>query len=98
MGVGLLLEMAASGQGERIALGPLDGGTSYTRLAELAAGGGAVLTAVGAKQAVLLGRNGPILPHVLFAAAHAGIPFCPMNYRLSTQYLHDLLAELDGRS
>jgi acyl-CoA synthetase (AMP-forming)/AMP-acid ligase II len=96
MGVGLLLDMASSGHGERIALGPLDGGISYARLAELAARGGAVLAAEGAKQAVLLGRNGPILPHLLFAAAHAGIPFCPINYRLSTQQLHDLLAELAG--
>lgn len=96
MSIGLLLDMAASGQGDRVALGPLEGGTTFGKLAELAAGGGRVLAGENARQAVLLGRNGPILPHLLFSAAHAGIPFVPLNYRLSTRQIHELLEDLDG--
>lgn len=96
MSVGILLDMTASGQGERVALGSSEGGTTFGELAELAAGGGRVLAEENARQAVLLGRNGPILPHLLFSAAHAGIPFVPLNYRLSTRQIHELLEDLDG--
>jgi acyl-CoA synthetase (AMP-forming)/AMP-acid ligase II len=42
------------------------------------------------------GRNGPGYPQVLFAAAAAGVPFAPLNYRLSAGQLHELLAGLAG--
>jgi acyl-CoA synthetase (AMP-forming)/AMP-acid ligase II len=92
----LLLEMAAGGHGDRIALGSGPDATTFARLAELAAGGGAVLADRGAGQAVLLARNGPILPHLLFAASHAGLPLVPMNYRLSAEMIQELLERLDS--
>jgi len=99
MSLSLLLEMASSGLGDRVALGRGDDAITFTRLAELAAGGAAVLTEprdrpVG--HAVLLGRNGPIMPHLLFASTHAGIPFTPMNYRLAADQIRELLADLDN--
>jgi acyl-CoA synthetase (AMP-forming)/AMP-acid ligase II len=96
MSLGLLLEMAAGGHGDRVALGSGPDGTTFARLAELAAGGGAVLADRGAREAVLLARNGPILPHLLFAAAHAGLPLVPLNYRLSAEMIREQLARLDA--
>ena len=96
MSLNLLLEMAAGGHGDRIALGSGPDATTFARLAELAAGGGAVLADRGAGQAVLLARNGPILPHLLFAASHAGLPLVPMNYRLSAEMIQELLERLDS--
>jgi acyl-CoA synthetase (AMP-forming)/AMP-acid ligase II len=93
--LGLLLEMAASGYGDRKALGSGPGATTFARLADLAAGGGAVLADRG-NQIVLLARNGPILPHLLFAAAHAGLPLVPVNYRLSGDMIRELLGRLDS--
>ena len=41
-----------------------------------------------------MGTNGLAFPIGLFAAAAAGVPFVPLNYRLSHDQLHDLLAPL----
>jgi acyl-CoA synthetase (AMP-forming)/AMP-acid ligase II len=94
--LGLLLEMAASGYGGRVALGRRNGGTTFSRLSELASGGGAVLASQSFRHVVLLARNGPLVPHVLFASAYAGMPFVPLNYRLSAQPLRELLARLEA--
>lgn len=96
MSVALLLEMATGH--DRVALGGRDDGTTFARLAELAAGGATVLRehAPGAGHAVLLGRNGPVMPHLLFAATTAGLPFTPMNYRLAADQILELLADLDS--
>jgi acyl-CoA synthetase (AMP-forming)/AMP-acid ligase II len=41
-----------------------------------------------------VGTNGLAFPIGLFAAAAAGVPFVPLNYRLSDHQPHDLLAPL----
>ncbi len=41
-----------------------------------------------------VGTNGLAFPIGVFAAAGAGVPFVPLNYRLSHDQLHDLLAPL----
>jgi acyl-CoA synthetase (AMP-forming)/AMP-acid ligase II len=88
--------MAAGGHGDRVALGSGPGATTFARLADLAAGGGTVLADRGAGQVVLLARNGPILPQLLFAAAHARLPLVPLNYRLSAEMIRELLGRLDS--
>ena len=42
----------------------------------------------------LRGHDGLAFPIGVFAAAGAGVPFVPLNYRLSHDQLHDLLAPL----
>ncbi|MGB9308862.1 MAG: fatty acid--CoA ligase family protein, partial [Mycobacterium sp.] len=59
------------------------------------AGGAAVLRAAGAGCVAYVGLNGPVLPALLFAAARAGIPLTPLNYRASADQLNALIAELD---
>jgi acyl-CoA synthetase (AMP-forming)/AMP-acid ligase II len=41
-----------------------------------------------------VGTNGLAVPIGLFAAAAAGVPFVPLNYRLSHDQLHDMLVPL----
>jgi acyl-CoA synthetase (AMP-forming)/AMP-acid ligase II len=94
--IGLLLEMAASGYGSRVALGSGEGGTTFSHLAELARRCCAVLASEKADYAVLLSRNGVIVPTVLFGAAYAGIPFVPLNYRLGRDQIRGLLADFDN--
>src|SRR5271166_7200168 len=94
MGIELIVDMAAGGVGDRIALGRRADGLTFTELDRVAAGGAVVLRSYGADSVAYVGLNGPVLPALLFAAARAGIPLTPLNYRLSGDQLRELLAEL----
>ncbi|MGO8941926.1 MAG: class I adenylate-forming enzyme family protein [Mycobacterium sp.] len=95
MGIELILDMARGAQPDRVALGRRDEGLTFADLDRAAAGGAAVLRAAGAGSVAYVGLNGPVLPALMFAAARAGIPLTPLNYRLSAGHLNTLIAELD---
>ncbi|MGO9069910.1 AMP-binding protein, partial [Mycobacterium sp.] len=95
MGIELILDMATAGFGERVALGRRTDGLTFADLDRAAAGGAAVLRGAGAGSVAYVGLNGPVLPALMFAAARAGIPLTPLNYRLSAGQLNALIAELD---
>jgi acyl-CoA synthetase (AMP-forming)/AMP-acid ligase II len=96
MSIPLLLEMAASGCGARVALGPLAGGMTFEDL-QIGALGGATLVADRApSHVVFVGRNGPAYVQAFLSAAVAGVPFVPLNYRLARAQLHALISELTG--
>jgi acyl-CoA synthetase (AMP-forming)/AMP-acid ligase II len=92
MNIAMLLDMAAEGFGERIVVGPERDGLSVARLSELAYGGAQLIRATGADALVYLAVNGPAFPVALFAAARAGVPLVPVNYRLGAEQLDALLA------
>ncbi|MFC4499425.1 MULTISPECIES: class I adenylate-forming enzyme family protein [Streptomyces] len=92
MNISMLLDMAAEGFGDRVVIGPASDGPTATRLRELAAGGAHVVRAADADAIVYLAVNGPALPVALFAAARAGVPLVPVNYRLGGAQLDALLA------
>jgi acyl-CoA synthetase (AMP-forming)/AMP-acid ligase II len=95
MSIAMLLDMAQGTYGERIAVGSRDGGgLSYDDLTRTAAGGASLIRASGADRVAFVGLNGPTFPVLLFASAMAGVPIAPLNYRLSTEQLHELIAEL----
>ncbi|HEX8803992.1 MAG TPA: hypothetical protein VF743_07355, partial [Acidimicrobiales bacterium] len=84
----LLLDMAAAGRGDDVAVQAGDERLTAGELLAAAWGGAA---AVGAAPALAyVGTNGPAFPVGLFAAAAAGVPFVPLNYRLGEAQLHDL--------
>ena len=85
--------MAASGDPERVAL--IDGDERYTvgELSALADGGAGVIAASGAEHVVYVGSGGVMQPLLIFACARAGVPYTPINYRLSA----DAIRELAGR-
>jgi acyl-CoA synthetase (AMP-forming)/AMP-acid ligase II len=96
MSVTLLLEMAASAYGNRPALGSRTDGIGYESLSRTVAGGAALIGAAGAGSVAFIGLNGPALPALLMASAAAGVPFSPLNYRLTADGLDQLLARLDA--
>ena len=88
----LLLDMAAAGRGDAAAVKVDDDQLTVGELAA-AAWAGAEL-AGGASALAYVGTNGLAFPIGVFAAAGAGVPFVPLNYRLSHDQLHELLAPL----
>ncbi|MBB5160648.1 class I adenylate-forming enzyme family protein [Mycobacterium sp. AZCC_0083] len=94
MSISLLLEMAVSGDPERIAL--VDGANRLTigELSALADGGGGVIAASGAEHVVYVGSGGLLQPLLIFASARAARPYTPINYRLSADGVQELIGRL----
>src|SRR4051795_3802485 len=92
MNLGMLLDMAADGFGDRVVVGRRDDGLTVGRLREMAAAGAGAVTAAGADAIVYLAVNGPAFPVALFAAARAGVPLVPVNYRLGEEQLAAVLS------
>ena len=88
----LLLRMAADGLGDRIALGSRSGGLTYAALLGKVEAAGAKIAAGEARHVAFCGMNSPAFPIALFAAAQAGKPFAPLNYRLPDADLRKLAA------
>jgi long-chain acyl-CoA synthetase len=83
MNLMMLLEMAAAGMGERVAV--QCEGERWTH-AELFAGAGRIascIRAVDVERVSVLDVSSPAVPLALFGAAWAGRPFVPLNYRLT---------------
>jgi acyl-CoA synthetase (AMP-forming)/AMP-acid ligase II len=94
MTVPLLLEMAVSGHGSRVALGSLPDGLTFEDLARRALVGAAIIGDRAPAHVAFVGRNGPAYVQAFLSAAVAGIPFAPLNYRLATAQLRAQIAEL----
>lgn len=92
MNIGLLLDMAADGFGDRVVIGPRDSGITAAQLRSMADAGAEVIRAHSAEAVVYLAVNGPAFPAAMFAAARAGVPLVPVNYRLGSEQLDALLA------
>jgi acyl-CoA synthetase (AMP-forming)/AMP-acid ligase II len=88
----LLLDMVAAARGDEVVVQAGDDRLTGAEL--LAAAWAGAEAAAGASALAYVGTNGLAFPIGLFAAAAAGVPFVPLNYRLSDEQLHDLLAPL----
>jgi len=89
MNLMMLLEMAASGLGDRTAVGPRDSGITYAGLFDRAHAAARRLRNSDADAAVLCDESSHAVPITLFGSAWAGVPYVPLNYRLPGD---DLLA------
>jgi acyl-CoA synthetase (AMP-forming)/AMP-acid ligase II len=89
----LLLDMAVDGFGDRVLAGRKSGGITAAQLAARSHAGAALVRERGAEAVVYLAVNGPAFPVALFAAARAGVPLVPLNYRLGPRQLDALLAK-----
>jgi acyl-CoA synthetase (AMP-forming)/AMP-acid ligase II len=88
MHTSLLLDIAADACGDRAALVGMDFAAYRARAHAVAA----MLAESKAQNAVFIGLNGNTLPVLLFASGMAGLPFVPINYRLSDADLNKLVA------
>jgi acyl-CoA synthetase (AMP-forming)/AMP-acid ligase II len=87
----MILEMAADSLGERVALGPLDGGLTFAELGHRARRAGTWLGSRAGDRVVLVDENSPAVPIALFGSAIAGKPFVPVNYRLADDRLRSIV-------
>jgi acyl-CoA synthetase (AMP-forming)/AMP-acid ligase II len=80
MNVMMLLEMAAGGFGDRVAIGSPGGEhLTYQQLFDHAGGAAAAFSAADVSNVALVDISSPALPVALFGAAWAGKPFVPLN-------------------
>jgi acyl-CoA synthetase (AMP-forming)/AMP-acid ligase II len=94
MNLMMLLEMAAEGMGDRVAVVSGDDRLTYSELFEAAGRAGARLRASDADHLAILDTSSPALPVAVFAAAWAGKPFVPLNYRLTGSELENLVGQI----
>jgi len=88
----LLLDMAAAGRPDEVAVQVDDEALTASEL--LAAAWGAAEVVGAASALAYVGTNSIAVPIALFGAAAAGVPFVPLNYRLGDEQLHELLLPL----
>ena len=95
MNVAMLLEMAADGLGERVAVGAQAGGITYEQVRTAARGVATRLDDSDATTLALVAESSHLVPVALFGAAWAGVAYAPLNYRLPEAARRALLARLD---
>ncbi|WP_374526954.1 class I adenylate-forming enzyme family protein [Novosphingobium sp.] len=94
MNIALLLEMAAEAAGDRIAL-VCDGKRwTYGELLDAARGACELIRDSGAEFVALLDESSEASVIAMFGAALAGVPYCPLNYRLADADLGALLGRI----
>ncbi len=86
--------MAASSNADRTAVVSGDVRLTTQELSDLADGGAGVIAESGAQHVAYVGVGGAMLPVLIFAAARAGLPFTPINYRLSAEGIQALIERL----
>jgi fatty-acyl-CoA synthase len=87
----LLIELAAEICPDRIAVGNLNDGLSFASVHNRANAVAHWLMETGAHHVVQLGLNSAAVPLLLFGSGMAGLPFVPVNYRLSDEDLGKLV-------
>ncbi|MCP5042122.1 MAG: AMP-binding protein [bacterium] len=95
MNLMMLLEMASSSMGERVAITHGDDQLTYEELFNAASAAGAKARKAGAEYFAMLDESSLAFPIALFGAAWSGIPFVPLNYRLTGDELDALLSRVE---
>ncbi|HEX8055417.1 MAG TPA: class I adenylate-forming enzyme family protein [Novosphingobium sp.] len=94
MNIALLLEMAAEATPDRVGL-VCDGKRwTYSELLSAARGAFELIEQSGAQYVALLDESSEAAVIALFGAALAGVPYCPLNYRLADADLAALLGRI----
>lgn len=94
MNISLLLEMAADAEPDRVGL-VCDGRRwTYVQLLEAARSAAVLIGQSGVEYVSLLDESSEAAVIALFGAALAGVPYCPLNYRLADAELGALLQRI----
>lgn len=91
MNISLFLEMAAESAPDRVGVVCDDKRWTYKELLEAARGACELIEQSGAQYVALLDESSEASVIALFGAALAGVPYCPLNYRLADVDLSALL-------
>ena len=92
MNLTMLSDMAVDGFADRIVIGSQRNGITACEFEEMSIAGAAVIRDSGADALIYLAINGPAFPVAMFAAARAGVPLVPLNFRLGEAQLDRLLS------
>jgi acyl-CoA synthetase (AMP-forming)/AMP-acid ligase II len=93
MHLSALIEMVESGLADRVLVDGAKNALTGEQLADRARRGASLLAGAGAL--VYAGENHPELPVLVLAAAWAGVPFVPVNYRLEDEQLAALIHRVE---
>jgi acyl-CoA synthetase (AMP-forming)/AMP-acid ligase II len=85
--LGLVLDMASGGFGERVAVTESGEDTTFAGLTALSWAASASIADLGVPSVMYIGTNHVAYPVALFGAAGAGVPLIPLNYRLGPDQL-----------
>lgn len=91
MNISMFLQMAAETCPDRIALCNPDGRYTYDELHRAAHAAAALIKASGREYLVVLDTSSAAVAIGLMGAALAGVPYVPLNYRLTDSELKELL-------
>ena len=94
MNIVMTLEMAAECHPDRVAVRCGDLSLSYAQWLRAAKRAAGAVRASGCAHLALLDVNSPAASVALYAAAYAGVPFVPLNYRLTKPEIEALLARI----
>lgn len=94
MSILTLLDMIVDDRPEAVAATVADAQLSYAELRRLACGAGALVKRSGAEHLARLGAGSLAEPVALFGAAAAGVPYAPLNFRLSAKAIGALVDRL----
>ncbi len=94
MNLMMLLEMASSGFGDRTAVGSQGRGITYEQLFQRAGATAMRFREAEIDRVSMVDVSSEALPIALFGSAWAGVPFVPLNYRLTVPELRHLASEV----
>lgn len=95
MDISLLLNIAAGAEPDRVGLTCDGQHWTYAQIWAAATGAAELIRDSGAEHVVLFDTSSEATPIALFGAALAGVPYCPLNYRLADADLTGLLARVE---
>ena len=94
MNLVMLLEMAAETFPDRVAVKSAGLSLSFAQLQRGAWAAAELIRDSGCRHLGLLDINSVGVPMAIFAAAYAGVPYVPLNYRLTADELNELLLRI----
>jgi acyl-CoA synthetase (AMP-forming)/AMP-acid ligase II len=94
MNLMMLLEMASSGFGERVAVTSAGRSLSYADLLRASRRAKDTIQAAGVERVAMLDVSSLAVPIALFGSAWSGLPFAPLNYRLTADEVARLAEQI----
>ena len=94
MNLAMLLEMVADAAGDRLVVGSRRGGLTAGELQAAASRAATLFRSRGVENVGMVDLNSEAVPIALFGASLAGLPFAPINYRLTDDSLNGIVGRL----
>ena len=94
MNIATILDMAAEAFGDRVGVVAGPERWTYAELRNAAWRAAQEFRASGAQYVALLDVVSPAAPVAIFGAAYAGLPYVPLNYRLTRAEINELVARI----